>query len=853
VRRLWLALREEPRYHGEELKSTPPPVWVWTRSAPLISRHAGRLIRLTILILWALLVIGSRDISLTMDEPFHIARGYAFLAMGREAFWYFSRANNPPLLNVAQASLVYGGNPDIPLDRLDGWGSDFKAYTDALIPYLLPLERTEILARAPSWFLAILLASVIARWSSDIMGPTAGAISAVIFALDPLVLSNGRLATTDLGVTAVGTVTLYCLWRWQRQRTWYWTLLMGLAAGLTLLTKHSSVLYAATLGVVGLLAIVGPLIESGWKQVHTRRADRHPTLRTSSQLALAALIALCATWAGYLFSFGKPAVGSVTIPAPEFWDAVLGMSSTPTTRITVLLGEVRYGSRWWYFPLNYLIKNPLPLLIATAVGAEVVVRRRKLLSGIGPLALFGVVYSSVAVFKGINVSYRHMLPVHPLLHILGGLGTGVVIETIRVMPTTLRLRRIASTGVIASLAIWYLVGTLGIFPNELTYFNELVDGPSGAPRIMVDYTQDWGQSFKQLRTYLAEHPGEEPQIFVFTPVKPQHYGVDYSVLDSVAQYHPLPGRYVLGPGPIYGLVGTGQREYDWFRHRTPTDVVANALYVYEVHEPIQWLAQCSAPVTPLGSAAVTEGFGVPGLRQVSFDCRQSWVYPGGGSATDSTGSYALHGQLIRWTHSRIPGLAGSHASAQDSFIEEHLLGLQLAYVHRQYDTLPAFVLYENWQGSGPAEPALRLAYPARIASGPRDLTLEGKPVSPMVVGEHLRFEGARVLQGGGVPTVETWWRVLRGGIGAPFSIIGHLVSEDGVMVDGNDGFGVSVSDLATGDIVVQRHAFEGAAMLDGLWLRTGAYWLEASEEPWPIEGIPDANALFVPLASLTPE
>jgi hypothetical protein len=66
----------------------------------------------------------------------------------------------------------------------------------------------------------------------------------------------------------------------------------------------------------------------------------------------------------------------------------------------------------------------------------------------------------------------------------------------------------------------------------------------------------------------------------------------------------------------------------------------------------------------------------------------------------------------------------------------------------------------------------------------------------------------------------------------PFSIIAHLLSADGEVLGIADGLGISPLALTSGDVLVQRHRLARPQGKAGLWLRTGAYWLDTLER-WP--------------------
>ncbi|MBN2392383.1 MAG: hypothetical protein JXR84_16760 [Anaerolineae bacterium] len=80
--------------------------------------------------------------------------------------------------------------------------------------------------------------------------------------------------------------------------------------------------------------------------------------------------------------------------------------------------------------------------------------------------------------------------------------------------------------------------------------------------------------------------------------------------------------------------------------------------------------------------------------------------------------------------------------------------------------------------------------------------------------------------------VETWWRVTDGPITRLFSIMAHLLTPQGDLIDQADGLVVWPSVLATGDVFVQRHHFALSHEGDAVWLRTGAYWLDTLGQSW---------------------
>ena len=118
-----------------------------------------------LLILFALFAFGARQLSFTFDEPSHITSGYAFLARG--ATWTIPLRGHPLLVDAWLALPVYLGNPDIPLETLDGWGENYLRYIESFASFLNSeeeaLERSQVAARTPAMLLAVLLAAVVYR------------------------------------------------------------------------------------------------------------------------------------------------------------------------------------------------------------------------------------------------------------------------------------------------------------------------------------------------------------------------------------------------------------------------------------------------------------------------------------------------------------------------------------------------------------------------------------------------------------------------------------------------------------------------------------------------------------------
>jgi len=763
------------------------------------SRFTFHVSRYALLIaLFALLTAGARRLPLTADEPAHIAVGYALLARGTDSLPLLPPYGHPPLLAALEALPLYARNPTIPVAQLAGWPDAYDRYYQSFQPYLRAEAWAPFAARLPTIFLTVILAAVVARWARDLWGPRAALLALVALACDPTLLAHGRLATTDVGSVAFGTAALYATWRWtQPPARWRWALGAGCLLGLTLLSKQSGVLWAAAAGAVVLTAVLRPRPPA----VAILGGRRGPP---RLQIAVAAALSLAVLWAGYGFTGGT--VGGVDLPAPGYWTTFLHLDRFTTQNVVFALGRRSLGGWWWYYPLAFLIKNPLPLLIGWGLGLLTLLRRPLSAARLLALGLFPLLYTGAAVASGMNIGYRHLLPIHPFLHLIlgGGLArwgwTGVL------QPW----RRLA----LAALGLWTVVGTVRLFPNEIAYFNELIGGSDEGYRYLVDSNLDWGQSARTLQDYLETNPSvrDEP---------------------PAARFSPPPGRVIVSASYLQGVGISDPDAYEWLRHREPTAILDHTLLVYDVPPfPAAWFAQCTQPEAPLDEATIAAGTGRADLRLADFDCTQSWLYPA------PSGLYALHHDLL---HERAC-LLRCPPAPDDAFLARRLAPARLSYEQERPGRRPAFVLYEL--STAPAPPAVTV-YGAAAATAPSALPAD--PLrTPLALDGPLAFLGAMAYTDDETLEVETWWRATAGPITRSLSLMGHLLSADGQVLGAADGLGVSPIVWRSGDVIVQRHRFLQPAGETILWLRTGAYWLDTMTR-WSVVGSPVADAIFVRL------
>ena len=764
-------------------------------------RSTHLLILLLLLAFFAQGMAHLRSASLTFDEGPHLATGYATLRTGD--FRLQPVHIHPPLANILSAMLLLLQD-DLPDPRtIDGWDiASLSAVTDAVVWQYPHPERLALVGRLPILWLAVLLGAIICRWARDLGGPRAGLLALTLFAFDPNMIAHGTLITTDMAATMLSVATLYAASRQvgekakkrksekaerQGSENFVGWMGVGVLLGLALLAKVSSLMLVPVLGLV----IAGHEWRMANGEFHGSRFTQY-ILRLIPYAASLALPAMLVVWAGYGFEVGQ--VPGLPFPIPAATHVRIYQSLQEHYELghpTFLLGQVSSHGWWWYFPVAFVLKTPLPMLLLAlyaVVCAAYRVRRDVLTHSTHALRsthyvvlLFPLLYAATSLFSTVNIGYRHLLPLLPFLYIgVANCKLQVATSKSRASHFTFHALRITHY----ALLLWLILGTLAVAPHDLAFFNELAGGPAGGYRYLVDSNLDWGQNLWQLREWMTEHDVTEVYYAHYSPARPQAYGIEVKFLPpdpravTFTPWQPAPGWYAIGATVLQGPYAPDLNFYAWFRNREPAARLGHALWLYEVapSSPPAWAVLCAE--TGLSSEQVRANVGQATLRVIRPDCSSAEVYAKG------TGLWV--------------GTAAERPTAGTlEFSLRAANGAESARIER-LEAAPS-----------PASP-----YPVQTA-GPLDFL--GYDVTP-------RPESSEIV-------LRTYWQV-KERPDRPLSLMAHLVAADGTTVQVGDGMGFPIDQWQTGDMLIQQHRLP-APESEGYAFRLGGYWLDTMER-WPI-------------------
>ncbi len=759
----------------------------------------GRWIQVLLLgLLFAQAVTAAARLSLTSDEGSHITSGYTILRTGDMRLV----EEHPPLVKVISAwpTLLV---PDLPdPTTLPGWESDLPATesarlgqaTKALVYEYHSMDLLVFSTRVPIALLAVFLGAVTARWATDLWGWKGGSLALLLLVFDPNILAQASLTTIDLGATCFITLALFCLARFLRRPTRSRLVLAGVSLGLAQASKISAL---ALVPIFGLLCL---LMLRQRRLIYT---------------ALIMLIAALTLWAAFGFEI-QPIPGvPFPVPAASYRIPFLRLQQHMVNgHETFLLGQNSMQGWWYYFPVAFALKTPLPtLLLLLAALAALWKGPRLALREESVLLLFPLAYGASTLVSSINIGYRHLMPILPSLF--------VFIARLAVFPLAqLRVRvvRMASIGLTVALLAWLAVGTLGIWPHYLAFFNEAAGGPDNGYRYLADSNTDWGQTYKYLADFERQQGINVLRLSAYLFYTPSVYGVSYEPLTPMmgntppifpSRFNPPPGDYAISASALQGIPLIADHEmFDWFRKREPDAKIGHVMFVYRIPPgPARsWVAQCTTPITPLKPEDIAEGMGRSGLRLAYFDCATSWLVPTGGQS---------------------PGWAILARNAQvgdPRWLEK----TRLSYEQKRSGFTPPFRIYEDaGTADWPSNQPVRVA-PSEI--GLAD-ALDKPAINLPVNFGPLTLLGYTVDRANPKPGetvhLETVWRVNS----VPdklLSLMAHVLGPDGRVVAAGDGLGVLIESWQPGDVFIQRHTLTlpADAPPGAYGLETGVYWLD---------------------------
>lgn len=576
----------------------------------------------SIVALWALAIIcvisfslmlwASRTDSAIMDELAHIPAGYGYV----HNLDYRLNPEHPPLLKALAMLPVLFLNPTFPTQS-DAWKNKVNAQWEVGAQFLYQsgndADAIVRWARIFPMIITLLVVIFIYLLARGLMGNWWALLPATLFALSPTVLAHGHYVTTDVAAAFGIIFATYYFLKFIEIPSRRHLVYAGLAFGVAQITKFSAPFLVPLFVFLMFVLLLRNTITT-WSQTARRVKTFFISLcRRAWQLILIFTIGyvLIVYPVYFLFTVNYPVQKQVSdtqfilgsfadgpAPAGQFChglrclaDLDIRMAANPILRplaeymlgvlmviqrstggnTVYFMGQVVGTGGWTYFPILFLLKEPIPtlavVLVALSLSAWWMVRRdrrqgrgrmQRILDYLGvnfsefSMVSFIALYWGYSMRSPLNIGLRHLIPTLPFIYILAAGVWKKWVTNINMPVGTLTFATIATTMksffggaikyvILIILIFWLFLETLFAAPHFLSYFNEFGGGTSQGYHYVADSNYDWGQDLLRLRNWVDAHP-EVDKI-----------GVDYFG----------------GGSPSYAL---GKKEVDWWSSKgNPAD------------------------------------------------------------------------------------------------------------------------------------------------------------------------------------------------------------------------------------------------------------------------------------------
>lgn len=584
--------------------------------------------------------------SAIVDELAHIPAGYSYATF----FDYRLNPEHPPLLKAISGLFIrIVTNPHFPTE-IPAWKEAINGQWDMGYSFLYhsgnDADAIIFWARLPIILLTIFFGWFLYIWANKRFGSRAALFMLTFFCFSPTMIAHSRYVTTDLGASFgffIGIATFINVLQRPTARN---AIVAGICFGIAQLLKFSLVLLLPMYSLMFIFWIMTMPTEhkQAWLQL----------LRIYvKKLIITGCVALATIWIIYgiftyhyppqrqladttylLSSYGfRPAVNfdlwlvrhSLTRPLGHYLLGVLMVQQRAAGGNTAFfLGEVSNQGSRLYFPLLYLVKEPLPLhlfsLIALLYGAAQfrTWRLKRKQTGIHlthsirramhdyfiewSCVIMIAVYWIISMKSPLNIGVRHVLPTFPFIYIL--VARGLASWTRSPLKEQLQKEHMIWSKIFATLFktfpryaitalffFWLAINTLTTSPHFLSFYNELGGGTPNGWNIAVDSNYDWGQDLKRLADFVEKNNISTIALDYFGGGVPSYY-----MGNRVEQWWSLKGQPkgwfaisatfrqgtfgTLAPGFMDTSVGS----YNWLKQYPPIARAGYSIFIYKLPE-----------------------------------------------------------------------------------------------------------------------------------------------------------------------------------------------------------------------------------------------------------------------------
>ena len=536
----------------------------------------------------------ARAYSANWDEAHHLFDGYNIWTHHD----YRLNAEVPPLVKLTAALPLLPMRLVYPADAGKSQAEDAFLEGRAFV-FGNGGDRVLFPARMACMIFTLLLAWTIYAAARNMFSTLAAVCALFLFIFDPNVLAHGTLVSTDIASALFLFASAYAFYRYAKTPATSWLLTTGLLAGLAMVAKFTGIL---VIPMLLLLSLADAIRLRSWQTLGRRLGACSAIFVVSWGIIWAFYgfryapapngLALSPHLGPYLASLPNKGSGSMLaflarlrlLPEAYLW----GLANTKHTEweyTSFFWGRMYRHGPWEYFPVAFLIKSTIPLLLLLVCAPALPDFTKKAKGQELAFLLIPVcVYFAVVTTSHFDIGARHLMPIYPFLYVIAGATAAQAFTMGRLWAIIAIL-----------LLLWQPVTSLRVAPAYMAYGNEAWGGPLQVRNYLSDANVDWGQQLKAVKSYLDTNHIHDCWFAYFPDgaVEPQDYGVPCRRLPtpSALFWLDLPmnvpptinGTVLISESDLEGVEsGDGPlNPYDTFRGLKPIAVIQGGVYVFQ--------------------------------------------------------------------------------------------------------------------------------------------------------------------------------------------------------------------------------------------------------------------------------
>ncbi|MDO8443627.1 MAG: glycosyltransferase family 39 protein [Candidatus Azambacteria bacterium] len=564
----------------------------------------------SLLILFGALAITSMwDDNANYDERIHLPAGYSYVTQQDMRL----NPEHPPLvkdlsglpllfmkINFPYQSWGWDTALTADLSRTPVWQTDVGFGNDLLYYSGNDAQNMMRYGRIPIILIGILLGFYVFKFAKELWGETAGIIALAFYSFSPTFLAHTRLVTTDVAAAAAFFISFYYFHKWLKNPVWRNLCIFGVVLGLSFLAKFSTFLLAP---IFGFIILIWALLNGQWKKyiggffvvliiaylvvgaVYIYHIWNYPIEKQATDTAFILStfgfkpLANLSVWISsqpYLRAWGEYFLGFLM---------VLQRSGGGNT--TYYLGEISANGSRSYFPMMYLLKEPLAYILLAFFALFLALKKvisqkisveffRNNFTEFGMLLTLAV-YWFFSITSNLNIGVRHILPTIPFIYILTAGQISVWIKD-----------NFKKGLLILAFFFWAAVSVISVWPSFLAYYNEIAGGPNGGYMFAVDSNLDWGQDVLRLSQFIEKNNIKEIKLDYFSGA-PAEYYIKTAKIISFNREIPQKGWLAVSASVLQGACkgdkipcSYNERSYTWLDKYEPLTKIGYSIFVYKI-------------------------------------------------------------------------------------------------------------------------------------------------------------------------------------------------------------------------------------------------------------------------------